>query len=301
MGRFLDFALPEGAAPRLGIGVAPLLVFFTCLAEAGDPRRVFVCRRVCKKFLAFIDGEISNDEWHDIYLGATSDPNLRSFLAANGMTAIGPTAELVPIPPADSFLGDFGSASGGPTPPAAVRAAQARVAAEEAADDVEKDKRIALIRFVKSGRPQTDPGVVAILAGLLDVAIRAAVEGRRFAAAFDITLRGYTYYAVYGWSSQRANNKKRLMAWWAAALQHVQMEVGRRTVGRPAAQATARASVDSFVKKMALITFHASRETDKAMEVGERLMSDWHPGSERWQCLAVRPHVSEGAGSSAEQ
>ena len=222
--------------------------FFHILAGSGDGRRVFIARGVCKRWRQYVDA-MSNAEYGRIYATLCSDPVLASYL------------ERLNVVP-DAFAS------------VCQRWPDLRFA------DLVKQE---LVRGGRTASHVVDVLVWVLLDHLAMLAVEAACSGRRFAEVYDLSLRGYSYYAVFKASKHERKVEGvdgQLQEWWEQTLKRTTAEVQQRLVGAnvgEAAKRAAKASVRDFVDKMTSIAFHGCRWSKDASfrEHGTKVVDDW--------------------------
>lgn len=225
--------------------------FFQSLALAGDGIRIFVARRVCKRWKSYIDG-MSPAQYADIYRAASANRVLADFISSN----LGPKRFCLLLNESTNMA---------------------------MADEL----RTTLARTAGSTDPiGIDPLLWVLLGQLVQVALESAQKGERFSVAFDNAWRGYAYYAVYcSLKSKSASreNENTLSEWWSRTLLALQTRVQERLADATISQRqAARASIENFVDKMLQITFHSSHSIGMDVPNPFRLASEQRLSHWNW-------------------
>ena len=218
--------------------------FLQLLALDGDGRRVFIARGVCKSWKAHVDA-MDNGHWSILHACLVDDPLLAKFLVSRSIHI---------------YDGAVGAN-----------------AAAWADSSEEEGKMKLLFRNAVKSRSQL-PGVLLLLNLCKLTAARAALTPRPFATAFDNELRGLAYYAVWLGIQKKPdkdedNPKAALLAtmeeWWRQSIKDLHAHVTSRTAhSAESVKAAAHASLESYVRKMAAIPFHACRQSARFEESG---------------------------------
>ena len=231
-----------------------LHLFFQSLALAGDGVRIFVARRVCKRWKSFID-ELSPAEYAELYKAASPNKVLADFIATN-------------LDP-ERFI---------------------TLLNESTNKGMAEALRTSLVRTGNDDPLGIDPLLWMLLGQLVKVALESAQKGERFSVAFDNAWRGYAYYAVFCSLKSKSGgreNEHALSEWWSQTLlalqKRVQVSLADATMSQRQA---ARASVENFVEKMLQITFHSCKSINMDAPnpfslASEQILSGWNwPGPE---------------------
>tara|TARA_B100001063_G_C16670128_1_gene505883 strand:- start:287 stop:1033 length:747 start_codon:yes stop_codon:yes gene_type:complete len=227
-----------------------LHLFFQFLATAGDGKRLFVARRVCRTWKSFID-ELKPLEYAEIFKAASPNKTLVDFLSAN----------LEP----NRFVCLLSESTDG-------------------------DMTHALRKTLRASRADqslrgVDPLVWMLLHHLVAIAFESAQTGKHFSAAFDNAWRGYAFYAVFcAWQVSKPGdrNQHELTTWWKLTLSTLQKRVQDSLARAPLLQQlAARKSLVNFVDKMLEITFHSCRPSivgsvNSFTLLSENIMAHWN-------------------------
>ena len=245
--------------------------FMRTLTMAGDGERLFVARRVCKRWKAFIDA-MDNGHWAIMHACTVVDPTLRGFLLRRSSNLY-----------ENAYFNVHSAMPSTTTSSKPSSAASSSAAASTPVAGESSDMKAAFIEAVQGhGR---EPGMFLVLGLCKQVAITAVCTPMRFSRAFDNELRGLSYYAVWLCTRVRGDstphqryNTDHLLEWWREAVYEVCEHIERRYAHRPSAErTTAYESLVNFVTVMGRIPFYALPESRTAESNYSSRALEWLP------------------------